>query len=101
MALPMTREKALKMLKEFNQKESDMNHYLESEAVMRSLAEKFREDVEYWGMLGLLHDVDWAFTRENWKDHAVKAVEIYFLQPRTMCRRGSLFSSPHRFCFRG
>ena len=72
----MTREKALKMLKEFNQKESDMNHYLESEAVMRSLAEKFREDVEYWGMLGLLHDVDWAFTRENWKDHAVKAVEI-------------------------
>ena len=76
MALPMIREKALNMLKEFNQKESDMNHYLESEAVMRALAEKFREDVEYWGMLGLLHDVDWSFTRENWKDHAVKAVEI-------------------------
>jgi len=76
MALPMTREKALNMLKEFDQKESDMNHYLESEAVMRALAEKFEEDVEYWGMLGLLHDVDWSLTKHDTKTHLTKAPEI-------------------------
>ena len=37
-----------------------MNHYLESEAIMKSLAKKIGEDENYWGMLGLLHDVDWA-----------------------------------------
>lgn len=74
--LPITREQALEFLKRFEQKESDMNHYLESEAIMRKLAEKLGEDVEYWGMLGLLHDVDWALTRENWEQHLTKAEEI-------------------------
>tara|TARA_Y100000310_G_scaffold311695_1_gene358220 strand:- start:11509 stop:12045 length:537 start_codon:yes stop_codon:yes gene_type:complete len=55
---------------------SDMNHYLESEAIMKALAEKLGEDVEYWGMLGLLHDVDWSLTREDWTEHCVKCVEM-------------------------
>jgi len=74
--LPITRKQAIELLKKYNQKESDFNHYLESEAIMRQLAEKLEEDVEYWGMLGLLHDVDWAITRENSKDHLVKAPDI-------------------------
>ena len=75
-ALPITREQAIELLKSMPQSESDMNHYLESEAIMRALAEKLGEDVEYWGMLGLLHDIDWAFTRDNWAEHCTKAVEI-------------------------
>jgi len=74
--LPITREQAIELLKGMDQKESDWNHYLESEAIMRAVAEKLGEDVEYWGMLGLLHDVDWALTRENWKEHCSKAEEI-------------------------
>lgn len=74
--LPITREQAIELLKKYDQKESDWNHYLETEAIMRALAEKFGEDVEYWGMLGLLHDVDWALTRDNWKEHCTKAVDI-------------------------
>ena len=74
--LPITREQAIELLKSMPQSESDMNHYLESEAIMRALAEKLGEDVEYWGMLGLLHDIDWAFTRDNWAEHCTKAVEI-------------------------
>ncbi len=74
--IPITREEAVELLKSYEQKESDWNHYLESEAIMRKLAEKLGEDVEYWGMLGLLHDVDWALTRERWKEHCTKAVEI-------------------------
>ena len=75
-SLPLTREEAIELLKSMPQKESDWNHYLESEAIMIALAEKLGEDIEYWGMLGLLHDVDWALTRDNWKEHCTKAVKI-------------------------
>lgn len=64
------------MLKSMDQQASDMNHYLETEAIMRALARRFGEDAEYWGMLGLLHDVDWALTRNDWKEHCIKAAEI-------------------------
>ncbi len=74
--LPITREEAIALLKSMPQKDSDWNHYLESEAVMRAVAEKLGEEAEYWGMLGLLHDIDWALTRENWEEHCVKAEEI-------------------------
>lgn len=74
--LPISREEALNLLKSMPQTESDMNHYIESEAVMKELAFKLGEDVEYWGMLGLLHDVDWALTRDNWPEHGTKAIEI-------------------------
>ncbi len=74
--LPITRQQAIELLKSYDQKESDMNHSLESEAIMKELAEKFGEDVEYWGMLGLLHDVDWALTRDNIKEHLTKTSEI-------------------------
>lgn len=72
----MKREEALALLKSMPQTESDMNHYLETEAIMRALAEKFGEDVEYWGLLGLLHDVDWALTKEDWSEHCLKAADI-------------------------
>lgn len=74
--LPMTRNEAIDFLGSMNQQRSDTNHYLETEAIMKALAIRFREDVEYWGMIGLLHDVDWALTRDNLKEHCIKAVEI-------------------------
>ena len=74
--LPITREEAIAILRSMPQLESDMNHYLETEAIMKALAEKFGEDAEYWSMLGLLHDVDWALTKKDWRDHCIKAVEL-------------------------
>lgn len=74
--LPITREQAIELLKKWEQKESDWNHYLESEAIMRAIAEKLGENKEYWGMLGLLHDVDWALTKDNWENHCVEAEKI-------------------------
>jgi putative nucleotidyltransferase with HDIG domain len=71
--LPMTREEAVALLKSMPQLDSDMNHYLETEAIMRSLAERFGENADYWGMLGLLHDIDWSLTKNDWKEHCVKA----------------------------
>jgi len=74
--LPISREEALELLKKYNREESDFNHYFESEAIMKALANKLGEDEEYWGMLGLLHDVDWGVTKENVKDHLTKMPEI-------------------------
>lgn len=75
-SLPLSREQALNLVKKYNVEKSDLNHYLESEAIMRHLAEKLGEDKEYYGMLGLLHDIDWGLTKKNSKEHLTKAPEI-------------------------
>jgi uncharacterized protein len=51
-------------------------HCIESEAIMRSLAEHLGEDEEIWGIVGLLHDIDWELTKNDPTEHCVKAVEI-------------------------
>ena len=75
-SLPISREQAWELAKKYNSHEQDLIHYLESEAVMRGLAEHFNEDVEYWGMLGLLHDIDWGVTKDKVETHLTKMPEI-------------------------
>jgi putative nucleotidyltransferase with HDIG domain len=74
--LPITREQALELIKKYNKDQADINHYLETEAIMGALAKKLGEDEEYWRMLGLIHDVDWGITKDNMQDHLTKAPEI-------------------------
>lgn len=74
--LPISREQAWELIKKYNSDRTDLNHYLESEAVMRELAKKLGEDEEYWGMLGLIHDIDWGITKDNVQAHLTKAPEI-------------------------
>ena len=78
-SLPITREQAWELVKKYNDHEQDLIHYLESEAVMRELAEHLKlkpEKVEEWAMLGLLHDVDWGITKEDVSTHLTKMPEI-------------------------
>ncbi len=74
--LPISREQAWQLILKHNSERSDLNHYLESEAVMREMARKLGEDENYWGMLGLLHDVDWGLTKSDVSTHLSKAPEI-------------------------
>ena len=53
------REKAFALLQEYNQNPALVVHGMAVEAIMRHYAEKAGEDVEYWGCVGLLHDVDY------------------------------------------
>jgi len=53
-----TREKAWRILTDHVKETSLLNHCQAVEIAMRAYAEKFGEDVEYWGAVGLLHDVD-------------------------------------------
>ena len=78
MTLPISRERALELLEKYNPKLNiqDWNHFLESEAIMRALAQKLNEDADYWAMLGLLHDIDWGITKGNSQEHLTKAPEI-------------------------
>jgi len=54
----MDREKALEILQENVESKQIIRHCFAVEAAMRAYAEKFGEDIERWGMIGLLHDVD-------------------------------------------
>ncbi|OGH91307.1 MAG: lysine--tRNA ligase [Candidatus Magasanikbacteria bacterium RIFOXYC2_FULL_39_8] len=74
--LPITRDEALSFVKEYTKKEANLNHYLESEAVMRHLARRLSENESYWGMLGLLHDIDWEITEHDPTDHLTEAPNI-------------------------
>jgi len=78
MPLPVNREQAIELLKKYNpeSEKADWNHFLESEAIMRAFARKLGEDEEYWGMLALLHDVDWGITKTDTTLHLTKAPEI-------------------------
>jgi putative nucleotidyltransferase with HDIG domain len=68
-----TRDEAFSLLKEFNTNESLIKHALAVEAVMRFSARKHGEDEEKWGIIGLIHDLDY----EKYSDeHCVKTGEI-------------------------
>jgi putative nucleotidyltransferase with HDIG domain len=55
----MTREEALALVREYIKNENLVKHMLCVEAAMRFYAEKYGQDVELWGLTGLLHDFDW------------------------------------------
>ena len=55
----MDRMDALHLLKEYNKNESLLKHAYAVEAVMRHFAELAGEDQDYWGNIGLLHDLDY------------------------------------------
>jgi len=68
-----TREDAFDLLKKYNKSESLINHALSVEAVMRHFAVKYGEDPEKWGVIGLVHDIDYEMYPDS---HCVKAREI-------------------------
>jgi putative nucleotidyltransferase with HDIG domain len=53
------RQEALTLLRQYNQNEALIHHALAVEAVMRYLARKKGLDEELWGMIGLIHDLDY------------------------------------------
>ncbi len=55
----MNRSEALAIVREFVKNENLVRHMFAVEAAMRFYAEKLGEDVETWGLTGLLHDFDW------------------------------------------
>lgn len=68
-----TRDEAFALLTQYNQAERTIKHALAVEGVMRYFARKFDSDEEKWGIVGLIHDVDY----EQFPDeHCRKSEEI-------------------------
>lgn len=70
-----TREESLNFLKQHNQKEIHIRHALAVEAAMKGFARHFGEDEEYWGLIGLMHDIDWE-EFPNRETHPMKGAEM-------------------------
>lgn len=71
----LTREEALALLKKYNQEPFHIQHALTVESVMRWYARElgYGDEEEYWGITGLLHDIDFELYPE---EHCVKAPEL-------------------------
>lgn len=72
----MKREAALKLLQENLHNENLINHSLAVEVIMRGLAEHLHEDVEKFGLAGLLHDIDYDETGDDPRRHSLLGAEI-------------------------
>ena len=71
----ITREQAYDLLKEYNKDPFHLQHALTVEAVMKCYAKElgYGEKAQYWGIVGLLHDIDF----EQYPDqHCIKAPEL-------------------------
>ncbi len=68
-----TREEALALLRQHNDNEALIKHALAVEAVMRFCARKRGQDVEQWGVIGLVHDLDYERFPSR---HCHKSAEI-------------------------
>ena len=81
------RQAALELLKKYNKTESLIKHALSVEGVMRYMAKKAGEDEEKWGVIGLVHDLDYEMYPEqhctmtkkileenNWPGEYIRAV---------------------------
>ena len=71
----ISREEAFKLLKEYNKDSFHIKHALIVEGVMKYFAEKlgYGEQKEFWGIVGLLHDLDFEKYPE---EHCIKEQEI-------------------------
>ena len=69
----VTREQALALLQKYNKESFHILHGLTVEGVMRWFAQENGEDVEFWSLCGLLHDVDFEMYPE---EHCIKAPEL-------------------------
>lgn len=69
----MNRKECFTLLKKYNQEPFHIEHALTVEAVMRYFAKELGYEEEFWGIVGLLHDIDYEKYPE---EHCVKAQEI-------------------------
>ena len=72
----LSRDDALKLVKQHVSNRNLIKHMIAVEAVMRVLARHFKQDEEVWGLAGLLHDLDYAETVDDFERHGFRTAEI-------------------------
>ena len=72
----MERDEAYRLVKDNVKNRNLVKHMLATEAVMAALAERFGEDAEAWALAGLLHDIDYDKTVDDFPRHGFTSAEI-------------------------
>ena len=72
----MTRKEVLDSIKANVENENLIKHMLATEAIMRTLARRFGEDKEEWGLTGLLHDIDVELTGGDMSTHSKLGADL-------------------------
>jgi putative nucleotidyltransferase with HDIG domain len=72
----ISREEAVRLMEDYLRGESLRKHCYATEAVMRAMAERLNRDPELWGIVGLLHDLDYEETKDEPSRHSLKTAEI-------------------------
>ncbi len=67
----MEREEALKLIKQHVHNDRLIKHMLAVEAIMKALANRLNEDEHLWSLVGLLHDLDYEYTKNNMEKHGL------------------------------
>jgi len=75
MSYGISREEALGLVHHHLKNRNLINHSLASEAVLRAMARRLGEDVEKWGLTGLLHDLD-SESHPDLTTHTTETVAI-------------------------
>jgi putative nucleotidyltransferase with HDIG domain len=70
------RDQGYELLTKYLKNENLVKHSLAVEAILRSMANYLNEDKELWGLVGLLHDLDYEYTKENPEKHATISAQI-------------------------
>ncbi|MBI5250703.1 MAG: HDIG domain-containing protein [Desulfomonile tiedjei] len=72
----INQDEAVALMEQYLHTESMRKHCVASEAIMRELAPRFNADPDMWGLIGLLHDVDYNDTKDKMDQHALLTERI-------------------------
>jgi len=72
----MTRDEALVLVKKYLKNKNLIKHCLAVEACMRVLAVERGQDVEKWGLAGILHDLDYEITDKDPERHGLETIRM-------------------------
>jgi len=72
----MNRDEALELVKKHLKNRNLVKHSLAVEACMQAMASRLNQDVEKWGLAGILHDLDYEITEKSPELHTSETVRI-------------------------
>ncbi|KYK22796.1 hypothetical protein AYK25_07095 [Thermoplasmatales archaeon SM1-50] len=72
----LTRDEALQFLYKNLRTENLIKHSFAVEAILEDMAKKLGEDPQLWGLTGLLHDLDYDFTKNEPEKHSKITVQV-------------------------
>ncbi len=72
----ISRDEAVELIHKYLRNEKLIAHSLAVEAILKAMAEQLHEDVELWGLTGLLHDMDFEYTKDDPQKHTMITAEM-------------------------